>query len=88
MTDIRLYGHKVEGGVEAQATKALQNLKAVVEAGGGELGKVVKTTVRPSFFHTLPHMVRSREKGAGAERARGATTTGRCSCTTWTTSRP
>ena len=54
MTYIRLYGHKVEGGVEAQATKALQNLKAVVEAGGGELGKVVKTTVRPNFFSTPP----------------------------------
>ena len=38
-------GKLVEGGVEAQAKKALQNLKAVVEAGGGELGKVVKTTV-------------------------------------------
>nr|VWO97955.1 Benomyl/methotrexate resistance protein [Ganoderma boninense] len=38
-------GKLVEGGVEAQATKALQNLKAIVEAGGSELGKVVKTTV-------------------------------------------
>ncbi|KAF6748442.1 Endoribonuclease L-PSP/chorismate mutase-like protein [Ephemerocybe angulata] len=35
----------VEGGVEAQAEQALKNLKAVVEAGGAELGKVVKTTV-------------------------------------------
>lgn len=37
---------KVEGGVEAEAKQALKNLKAVVEAGGSELGKVVKTTVR------------------------------------------
>ncbi len=36
---------QVEGGVEAQAEQALKNLKAVVEAGGSELGKVVKTTV-------------------------------------------
>jgi len=35
----------VSGGVEAQAKQALKNLKAVVEAGGSELGKVVKTTV-------------------------------------------
>ena len=70
VTDIRSYGHKVEGGVEAQATKALQNLKAVVEAGGGELGKVVKTTVRPNFFSTpppcpLPHDASSREGSGG-----------------------
>ncbi|KAI1791967.1 translation initiation inhibitor [Ganoderma leucocontextum] len=43
-------GKLVEGGVEAQAKKALENLKAVVEAGGGELGKVVKTTV---FLHNM-----------------------------------
>jgi len=35
----------VEGGVEAQTTQAMKNLKAVVEAGGSELGKVAKTTV-------------------------------------------
>ena len=36
----------VSGGVEAQTEQVLKNLKAVVEAGGSELGKVVKTTVR------------------------------------------
>jgi len=35
----------VPGGVEAQAAQALKNLKAVVEAGGAGLGRVVKTTV-------------------------------------------
>ena len=35
----------VSGGIEAQTEQALKNLKAVVEAGGSELGKVVKTTV-------------------------------------------
>lgn len=33
------------GDVQAQALQALTNLKAVVEAGGSELGKIVKTTV-------------------------------------------
>jgi len=35
----------IEGGVEEQTQQALKNLKAVVEASGSELGKVVKTTV-------------------------------------------
>lgn len=35
----------VAGGVEEQTEQALKNLKAVVEAGGSELNKVVKTTV-------------------------------------------
>ena len=37
---------KVEGGVEAQAEQALKNMKTIVEAGGSEVGKIVKTTVR------------------------------------------
>lgn len=39
----------VSGGIEEQTEQALMNLKAVVEAGGSELGKVVKTLVR---FHS------------------------------------
>jgi len=35
----------VAGGIEEQTEQALKNLKAVVEAGSSELGKVVKTTV-------------------------------------------
>ncbi|KAF5384763.1 hypothetical protein D9615_001057 [Tricholomella constricta] len=34
-----------EGDVTAQTHQVLANLKAVVEAGGSELGKVIKTTV-------------------------------------------
>jgi 2-iminobutanoate/2-iminopropanoate deaminase len=34
-----------EGGIEAQTHQALTNLKAVVEAAGGTLDQVVKTTV-------------------------------------------
>jgi 2-iminobutanoate/2-iminopropanoate deaminase len=35
----------VEGGVEAETKRALENLKAILEAGGSELANVVKTTV-------------------------------------------
>ena len=38
-------GDFVEGGIQAQTRQALENLKAVVEAGGSSLGKVIKTTV-------------------------------------------
>ncbi|RPD64566.1 YjgF-like protein [Lentinus tigrinus ALCF2SS1-6] len=43
-------GKLVEGGVEAQARQALKNMKAIIEAGGSEVGKVVKTTV---FLHSM-----------------------------------
>ncbi|KAF8963894.1 Endoribonuclease L-PSP/chorismate mutase-like protein, partial [Flammula alnicola] len=39
----------VQGGVVEQTEQALKNLKAVVEAGGSELGKVAKTTARIRF---------------------------------------
>jgi 2-iminobutanoate/2-iminopropanoate deaminase len=35
----------VEGGVEEQAARVLDNLKAVLEAAGSSLDRVVKTTV-------------------------------------------
>lgn len=38
-------GKLVEGGIEAQTRRVLDNLKAVVEAAGGSLTQVVKTTV-------------------------------------------
>ena len=38
-------GAMVEGGVEAQAHRALTNLSAVLEAAGSGMTKVVKTTV-------------------------------------------
>lgn len=38
-------GEIVAGGVEEQTKQVLKNLRAVVEASGSELGKVVKTTV-------------------------------------------
>ncbi|UCC74438.1 MAG: RidA family protein [Gemmatimonadota bacterium] len=38
-------GELVEGGVEAQAERALQNLTAVLEAAGSSMNDVVKTTM-------------------------------------------
>jgi len=38
-------GGMVEGGVEAEARRTLANLKAVLEAAGSDLHRVVKTTV-------------------------------------------
>lgn len=38
-------GRLVEGGIEAETLRALENLKAVVEAAGSSLTEVVKTTV-------------------------------------------
>ena len=35
----------VEGGIEVQATRAIENLKALLEAAGSGLDKVVKTVV-------------------------------------------
>lgn len=39
-------GQVVPGGIKEQATQALKNLKAVVEASGSSVDKVAKTTVR------------------------------------------
>ncbi len=38
-------GEFVSGGIAAQTRQVLENLKAVLEAGGSSLEKVVKTTV-------------------------------------------
>jgi 2-iminobutanoate/2-iminopropanoate deaminase len=38
-------GQIVEGGIEEQTDRVIQNLKAVLEAGGSDLDRVVKMTV-------------------------------------------
>jgi 2-iminobutanoate/2-iminopropanoate deaminase len=38
-------GQIVAGGIEAQTTRVLENLKAVLDAAGATLGQVFKTTV-------------------------------------------
>jgi 2-iminobutanoate/2-iminopropanoate deaminase len=38
-------GTLVDGGVEAQARRAMENLSAVREAAGSSIGQIVKTTI-------------------------------------------
>lgn len=38
-------GELVDGGIEAQAVRVFENLKAVAQAAGGSLGQAVKLTV-------------------------------------------
>ena len=38
-------GKFIDGGIEAQTRQALENLKAILEAAGTKMSKVVKTTV-------------------------------------------
>ncbi|MEA1964498.1 MAG: RidA family protein [Candidatus Aerophobetes bacterium] len=38
-------GKMVEGGIESETRQALENLKAILEAGGSSLDEVVKTAV-------------------------------------------
>lgn len=42
---LRADGSLVEGGIEVQTQQVLDNLRAVIEAAGGSLSRVVKTTV-------------------------------------------
>jgi len=42
---LRADGSLVEGGIEAQTRQVFDNLHAVIEAAGGTLSHVVKTTV-------------------------------------------
>jgi 2-iminobutanoate/2-iminopropanoate deaminase len=45
-----------EGGVEAETEQALENLKAVLEAAGSSLERVVKTTVYLTDMADFPKM--------------------------------
>lgn len=38
-------GEIVSGGISAQTTQVLENMKAIVEAAGGDMSKVVKVTI-------------------------------------------
>ena len=46
----------VEGGIEAQTTRVLENLKAVAEAAGGSLADAVKATVFLRDFNDFAAM--------------------------------
>ena len=43
----------VDGGIEEQTTQVFKNLRAVVEASGSSLDKVVKTTVGHSYLFSV-----------------------------------
>lgn len=51
-------GKMVEGGVEPQTERVLENLSAVLAAGGSSPGKVVKTTVYLTDLGDFPAMNR------------------------------
>jgi 2-iminobutanoate/2-iminopropanoate deaminase len=55
-------GELVEGGVGAQAARAIQNLAGVLEAAGTSLASVVKTTV---FLTTMSDFAELNEVYAG-----------------------
>jgi 2-iminobutanoate/2-iminopropanoate deaminase len=47
-------GNLVAGGVEEQTTQVLENLKQVLEAAGGTLDSVVKTTIYLKSMNDFP----------------------------------
>jgi len=46
----------VHGGIEAQIARVFENLKAVCEAAGGSLEKIVKLTVFLTDMGDFPHV--------------------------------
>ncbi len=52
----------VDGGIDAQITRVFENLKAVVDAAGGELDDVVKLTI---YLTDLGNFARVNEIMAG-----------------------
>jgi len=51
-------GSMVEGDIEVQTRRALENVKAILEAAGSGLGNVVKTTV---FLKDMNHFTRMND---------------------------
>jgi 2-iminobutanoate/2-iminopropanoate deaminase len=49
-------GETVDGGIEEQTHQVLRNLRAVLEAGGSGLDRVVKTTVYLSDLGLFPRV--------------------------------
>ncbi|MEO0094584.1 MAG: RidA family protein [candidate division WOR-3 bacterium] len=49
-------GEMVEGGVKEQTRQVLENLKAILEAGGSKLDNVVKTAVYLTKSEDFPFM--------------------------------
>lgn len=49
-------GNLTAGGIEAQTEKVIENLKAILQAGGSSLDKAVKTTVFLKDMDDFPKM--------------------------------
>lgn len=49
-------GQLIEGDVSAQTERVIENLKAVLEAAGSSLGRVLKTTVYLKSMDDFPKM--------------------------------
>ena len=65
-------GALVEGGIESQAERVIANLRAVLEAGGSSLDKVLRTTVYLTDLSLFPRVneVYGRHFGADPRPAR------------------
>ena len=55
-------GQLVEGGIEAQARRALQNLAAVAAAAGGSLADCVKLTIYVTDMASFPQVNAAMEE--------------------------
>ncbi|NNG17101.1 MAG: RidA family protein [Gemmatimonadales bacterium] len=66
-------GHIIQGGVEAQTTRVLENLSAILRAAGSDLSQVVKTTVYLVDMNDFPAMNEVYTKAFGEHRPARAT---------------
>ena len=66
-------GEIVEGGVEAQTTRVLESLAAILRAAGSDLSQVVKTTVYLVDMNDFPAMNEVYAQAFGEHRPARAT---------------
>lgn len=66
-------GEIVEGGVEAQTTRVLKNLAAILRAAGSDLSQVAKTTVYLVDMNDFPAMNQVYAQAFGEHRPARAT---------------
>ena len=66
-------GKMIEGDVAAQSRRILENLKAVLEAGGSSLGRVVKVTVYLTDMADFPRVNEVYAEYLGAAKPARAT---------------
>ena len=66
-------GTVIEGGIEAQTARVLENVSAVLEAAGSSLSQVVKTTVFLTDMADFPAMNEVYAKAFGDHKPARAT---------------